>query len=43
MKAIELKRVELTNGETYGYRYYSGGEKVIVLVHGNLATNCWYL
>lgn len=42
MKKIELRKVLLPNGETYGYRYYSGGEKVIILIHGNLATSKYY-
>ncbi len=29
----------LQNGETHGYRYYPGGDKVIVLVHRNLASS----
>lgn len=39
MKDIELKKIMLSNGETYGYRYYLGGDKVIILVHGNLASS----
>lgn len=42
MKKIELKTIKLSNGETYGYREYKGGEKVIVLVHGNLASSVFY-
>lgn len=42
MKNIEFKKITLSNGETYSYRQYSGGEKVIVLVHGNLASSKFY-
>lgn len=42
MKNIELKKITLKNGETYGYRQYIGGEKVVVLIHGNLATSLFY-
>lgn len=42
MKPIEIKNTTLPNGETYRYRYYSGGEKVLVLVHGNLASSKFY-
>lgn len=42
MKNIELRKVKLPNGETYRYRYCSGGEKNILLIHGNLATSKYY-
>lgn len=42
MKNIELKYISLSNNETYSYRHYSGGENVIVLVHGNLASSKFY-
>lgn len=39
MKNIQVKNIQLSNGENYRYRFYSGGNKVIVLIHGNLATS----
>lgn len=41
-REILLKTVELSNGETYGYRECKGGEKIIVLVHGNLASSVFF-
>ncbi|KUK83690.1 alpha/beta fold hydrolase [Petrotoga sibirica] len=34
-----LKKVELPNGETMGYRYKQGGEKTLLLVHGNMTSS----
>lgn len=34
-----LKMIELKNGETLGYRKSGDGEKVIVLVHGNMSSS----
>lgn len=42
MKDIKLKRITLPNGETLGYRHYAGGERVLVLVHGNLASSKFF-
>ncbi|MCY6960145.1 intracellular short-chain-length polyhydroxyalkanoate depolymerase [Clostridium brassicae] len=42
MKNIQLNQIELPNNEMYSYRQYIGGEKVIVLVHGNLASSKFY-
>ncbi|SKC48137.1 intracellular short-chain-length polyhydroxyalkanoate depolymerase [Maledivibacter halophilus] len=42
MKIIEIKKITLLNGETYRYRQYIGGEKNIVLLHGNLASSKFY-
>jgi len=36
---ILLKKVELPNGETMGYRYKQGGEKTLLLVHGNMTSS----
>lgn len=35
----QLKFVELTNGETLSYRERPGGEKVLLLVHGNMTSS----
>ncbi len=42
MKEIEFKQVTLPNGETIGYRHYARGEKVLVLIHGNLASSKFF-
>ncbi len=42
MKDIKVKEIALINGETYRYRQYIGGEKIIILVHGNMATSKFY-
>jgi len=42
MKNIEIKKISLLNDETHTYRQYIGGDKVIVLVHGNLASSKFY-
>lgn len=39
MTSIELKKVSLSNGETLGYRERSGGDKVVLLVHGNMISS----
>lgn len=39
MAEIVLKSVELDNGETLGYRERSGGDKVLLLVHGNMQSS----
>lgn len=36
---IELKTVDLPNGETYGYREREGGEVPVLLVHGNMTSS----
>jgi len=36
---ILLKKVNLSNGETMGYRYKQGGEKTLLLVHGNMTSS----
>ncbi|HMA59663.1 MAG TPA: alpha/beta hydrolase [Halanaerobiales bacterium] len=36
---IELKKVELTNGETLGYRKRAGGNKLLLLLHGNMTSS----
>ncbi|PNR90986.1 alpha/beta fold hydrolase [Petrotoga sp. HWHPT.55.6.3] len=36
---ILLKKVELPNGETMGYRYKQGGEKTLLLIHGNMTSS----
>lgn len=42
MNSVQLKNVALSNGETYGYRYRPGGDRTIVLVHGNLASSKFF-
>lgn len=37
--SIQLNKVELTNGETLGYRERAGGEKTLLLVHGNMTSS----
>lgn len=39
MLNITLNSVELSNGETIGYRKVGKGNKVLVLVHGNMSTS----
>ncbi|MBB6284768.1 intracellular short-chain-length polyhydroxyalkanoate depolymerase [Geobacillus subterraneus] len=39
MKHVELKLVVLPNGETIGYREREGGEKPVLLVHGNMVSS----
>jgi pimeloyl-ACP methyl ester carboxylesterase len=39
MGKIELKSVHLPNGETLGYRERKGGDKVVLLVHGNMISS----
>ena len=36
---IKLNSVELSNGETLGYRTFGKGNKILVLVHGNMSTS----
>jgi pimeloyl-ACP methyl ester carboxylesterase len=36
---IELKKIDLPNGETLGYREREGGDKVVLLVHGNMTSS----
>lgn len=36
---MELKRTTLANGETLGYRERAGGDKVLLLVHGNMTSS----
>lgn len=39
MKEIILNKIELSNGEVYGYRYCKGGDKNILLIHGNMISS----
>lgn len=39
MLNILLNSIELSNGETMGYRKVGEGDKVLVLVHGNMSTS----
>lgn len=39
MSAVELKTVKLSNGETLGYREREGGEKIVLLIHGNMTSS----
>ena len=36
---INLKKVKLPNGETLGYRERPGGDKTLVLIHGNMTSS----
>ncbi|WP_231688073.1 intracellular short-chain-length polyhydroxyalkanoate depolymerase [Bacillus sp. FJAT-18017] len=37
--AVHLKKVDLPNGETLSYREREGGEKTVLLVHGNMTSS----
>jgi pimeloyl-ACP methyl ester carboxylesterase len=39
MTKVELNTVELETGETLGYRYRQGGERVLLLIHGNMTSS----
>ncbi len=39
MSNILLSTVELSNGETLGYRKSGDGNKILVLIHGNMSTS----
>jgi pimeloyl-ACP methyl ester carboxylesterase len=39
---MELKSLQLPNGETYAYREAGKGDKVLVLVHGNMSSSLWW-
>jgi len=39
MVEVALKSVDLPNGETLGYREREGGDKLLVLVHGNMTSS----
>lgn len=39
MTTIQLKQVELENGETLGYRERAGGRDVLLLIHGNMTSS----
>jgi pimeloyl-ACP methyl ester carboxylesterase len=36
---IQLKKAELPNGETLSYRLRDGGEKTLLLIHGNMTSS----
>ncbi len=36
---INLKKIDLPNGETLGYRERKGGDELLVLLHGNLTSS----
>lgn len=36
---VEQRRVPLPNGETQGYRVRPGGDKVVLLIHGNMTSS----
>lgn len=38
-RAIELKSVTLSNGETLGYREAGSGDKLLLLIHGNMTSS----
>lgn len=39
---MQLKKVRLPNGETYAYREAGQGNKVLVLIHGNMSSSLWW-
>lgn len=39
LRTISIKKVELENGETIAYREREGGEKKILLIHGNMTSS----
>ncbi|MBO2532159.1 MAG: alpha/beta hydrolase [Thermoactinomycetaceae bacterium] len=39
MKPIRIGTVELSNGEKLGYRMREGGERALVLIHGNMTSS----
>lgn len=39
MGNVQLKSVEIHNGETLGYREREGGEQVLLLIHGNMQSS----
>ncbi|MEM5787068.1 MAG: alpha/beta hydrolase [Syntrophobacteraceae bacterium] len=39
MSKIEVKTIELPNGETMGYRQSGSGGKVLLLIHGNMTSS----
>lgn len=39
MPNVQLKSVVLPNGETMGYRERKGGEKTLLLIHGNMTSS----
>jgi len=39
---IQIKKVQLANGETLAYRETGEGEKVILLIHGNMASSKYW-
>lgn len=36
---VILSQVKIPNGETIGYRYKKGGEKILLLIHGNMTSS----
>ncbi|MGM8216754.1 intracellular short-chain-length polyhydroxyalkanoate depolymerase [Bacillaceae bacterium W0354] len=36
---VELKKVAIPNGETIAYREREGGEKILLLIHGNMTSS----
>lgn len=40
---LEKKRITLKNGETYAYLEQGVGEKVLLLIHGNLSSSVYYM
>lgn len=39
MANVTIKKVKLTNGETIAYREREGGEKKVLLIHGNMTSS----
>lgn len=40
--SIVLKRLKLSNGETYAYREKGTGDKLLVLIHGNMSSSLFW-
>lgn len=38
-RLVEMKKVELSNGETVSYREREGGEKKVLFIHGNMTSS----
>ncbi|MBM7659831.1 pimeloyl-ACP methyl ester carboxylesterase [Bacillus mesophilus] len=37
--SIQLNTIKLSNNETYGYRVREGGERLLLLIHGNMTSS----
>ncbi len=39
VKLVQVKKVDLPNGETLAYREREGGKKIVLLIHGNMTSS----